>query len=193
MFEQLMQLIQTESTETVVNNPEVPNEYNESVMQEAGASVTSTLQSMLASGQAKDVLSLFKTAPDQVGSHPATQQISGNFMSSIMEKFGLNNGAASNIAGSLIPMVLGKMVGRTNDPNDSSFNIQDIFNGLSNNRTSGIDIGSILSKFSGGLDKDGDGDVDLSDLTSMFSGGSGSGSSSGGGLLDSLKGMLGGR
>ncbi|HCY89450.1 MAG TPA: hypothetical protein DHV17_04240 [Chitinophagaceae bacterium] len=189
MIEQLMQLIQTESTETVINNPEVPNEYNESVMQEAGASVTTTLQNMLASGQAKEVMSLFKTAPDQVGSHPAAQQISGNFMSSIMEKFGLNSGAAGNIAGSLIPMVLGKLVGRTNDPNDSSMNIQDIFNGLSNNRTSGIDIGSIFSKFSGGLDKDGDGDVDLSDITSMFSGGSGSG----GGILDQLKGMLGGR
>jgi hypothetical protein len=63
-------------------------------------------------------------------------------------------------------------------------NIQDIFNGLSNNKTSGLDIGGMFSKFKGGLDKDGDGDTDLNDLKSMFNGG-------GGGILDSLKGMLG--
>lgn len=122
------------------------------------------------------------------------QQISGNFMSSIMEKFGLNNQQAGGIAGSLIPMILGKLVNKTNDPNDSSLNIQDIFNGLSNNKTSGIDIGSIFSKFSGGLDKDGDGDVDLNDLTMIFSGsasGNSNASGNGGGILDKLKGMLG--
>ena len=54
MFEQLMEIIKTHSTETIINNPAVPNEHNETVMQEAGNSVTSTLQQMLASGQVKD-------------------------------------------------------------------------------------------------------------------------------------------
>lgn len=187
MFEQLMEIVRSQSTETIINNPDVPNEHNDAVMQEAGNSVTSTLQQMLASGQVKDVMGFFKTSPDQVSNHPAMQQISGNFMSTIMEKFGLNGQQAGNIAGSLLPSVLGKFIGKTNDPNDSSLNIQDIFNKLSNNKTSGLDIGGIFSKFKGGLDKDGDGDVDLSDLTGMFGG------QSGGGIMDSLKGMLGGK
>ncbi|MFN8246999.1 MAG: DUF937 domain-containing protein [Ferruginibacter sp.] len=190
MFEQLMEIIKTHSTETIINNPAVPNEHNEAVMQEAGNSVTSTLQQMLASGQVKDVMSIFKTAPDKVGDHPAMQQISGNFMGSIMEKFGLNSQQAGGIAGSLLPSVLGGLVKKTNDPADSSLNIQDIFNKLSNNKTSGLDIGGMFSKFSGGLDKDGDGDVDFSDISSMFTGG-GNASSAGGGLMDKLKGMLG--
>lgn len=184
MFEQLFDIIKGQSTETVVANPDVPNEHNESVMAEASSSITNTLQSMLAGGQINDVMGFFKTNPDQIADHPATQQISGNFTSSIMEKFGLNSAQAGNIAGSLIPSVLGKLIHKTNDPSDSSLNIQDIFNGLSNNKTSGLDIGGMFSKFKGGLDKDGDGDTDLNDLKSMFSGG-------GGGILDSLKGMLG--
>lgn len=77
-------------------------------------------------------MSLFKTSPDQVSSHPAMQQISGNFMGSIMEKFGLNSQQAGGIAGSLLPSVLGGLINKTNDPNDKSLNIQDIFNKLSN-------------------------------------------------------------
>lgn len=190
MFEQLMEIIRSQSTETIVNNPDVPNEHNESVMQEAGVSVTSTLQQMMASGQVKELMSLFKTSPGEIGNHPAMQHISGNFMGSIMEKFGLNSQQAGGIAGRLMPSVLGSLISKTNDPKDNSLNIQDIFNTLSNNKTSGLDIGGMFSKFSGGLDKDGDGDVDLKDLSSMLNGG-GTESSAGGGLMDKLKGILG--
>jgi hypothetical protein len=49
----------------------------------------------------------------------------------------------------------------------------------------------MLSKLGGtGLDKDGDGDVDFNDLTAAFSGSSTKG---GGGLMDTLGGMFGGR
>lgn len=192
MFEQLFELIKENSQETVVNNPEIPNEQNEAVMQEAGSSITTTLQSLLAGGNAKDVLSLFNSNPGEVQSQPAMQHISGNFISGLTEKFGFSGSQASGLATSLLPTILGKFIGKTNDPSDNSFNIQDIFNKLSNNGTSGMNIPGMLSKFAGGgLDKDGDGDVDLNDLTAAFSGGGQQ--SGGGGLLDSLKGMLGGR
>jgi len=192
MFEQLFNLIKENSTETIVNNPDVPNEHNEAVMQEASSSITGTLQSMLAEGRGKEVLGLFNSSEEDMQSQPAMQNISGNFVNSLTEKFGISGSQAGSIAGSLIPMILGKLVNKTNNPADNSFNIQDIFNGLSNNGTSGLNIPGMLSKLSGGgFDKDGDGDVDLNDLTAAFSGGKSSGS--GGGILDSLKGMLGGK
>ena len=144
MFEELMNLIKDNSQEAVVNNPDVPNEQNEAVMQEAGVSITSTLQSMLAGGQAKEVLGLFNSSESDIQSQPAMQQISGNFMSGLTEKFGLNGQQAGSIAGSLLPNILGKLVNKTNNPNDSSFNIQDIFNSLSNNGTSGMNIPGML-------------------------------------------------
>lgn len=64
MFDQLMDLVKTYSTESIVNNPDVPNEQNEAVMQEATVSVTETLQQMLSNGQTKEVMSLFKMAPE---------------------------------------------------------------------------------------------------------------------------------
>ena len=76
------------------------------------------------------------------------------------------------------------LVQKTNDPNDSSFDIQGIFNNLSGGSTSGFNMQALLTKFKGaGLDHDGDGDTDLQDLTKMVSGG-------GGGILDKVKGMF---
>ena len=94
---------------------------------------------------------------------------------------------------------------KTNDPNDSSFNIQNIFNSLSGNSTSGLDIQGILSKFTGGgaanttnttannpLDQNGDGNVDLSDITAAFSGNkTADNSGDGGGILNTIKGLFG--
>ena len=90
-------------------------------------------------------------------------------------------------------MILGQLVNRTKDPNDNGFNIQDIFNGLSGGKTSGMDISGLAGKMmQGGLDKDGDGDVDLQDLMGMFSGGGNNASTKqGNNPLDALKGMFG--
>ena len=113
-----------------------------------------------------------------------THSISGGVIENLMNKFGLDRGAASEVANSLVPNVMEGLVRKTNDPNDSSFDIQGIFNGLSGGSTSGLNIQALLNKFKGaGLDQDGDGDTDLQDLTKMLSGG-------GGGLLEKVKGMF---
>lgn len=199
MLDELLNLIKQNSQQAIVENPAVPNEQNNAVMQETGNSIISSLQSMLSGGKAADVLSLFGGQGGNVSDHPVTQNISGNLISNLMSKFGLNNQQAGGIASSILPMVLSKLVHKTNDPNDNSLNIQGIFNSLSGGNTSGLDIQGILSKFTGGnatagagsnpLDKNNDGKVDLSDITAAFSGNSGQGG--GGGILDSLKGLFG--
>ncbi len=209
MLEELLNLVKQSSQEAVVDNPEIPNEQNAAVMEEAGSSVISTLQSMMAGGQANEVMSLFGSNAQSVDNNAVTQNISGNFIENITKKFGISPKVAGSIAAVVIPMIISKLVKKTNDPSDSSFNIQDIFNKLSNNGTSGINITDILSKFGGSsnaqassgggggllgglLDRDGDGDTDLNDLTAAFTNKSGSDSNAGGGgILDQLKGMFG--
>lgn len=152
-----MQLIQQSGQQSVVNNPDVPNEYNEGVMKEAGSSIMSALGNLTQTGQVNEVLA----SPE---GHPAVQDIQGNFATNIIEKFGINQGAAGNIAATLIPTILSAINGKT-----GGLDLQSILQSFG----SGGGNGNIQSTLSGigaqfGLDKDKDGDVDLNDVTKMF-------------------------
>src|SRR5690349_8741998 len=162
MLENLLELVKQHAGEAVVNNPAIPNEQNDAVIRETTESITGGLQNMMASGGMTDVLKMFGGQ----GGNAVTQNISENVMENLMNKFGLNKSAASGIAESLIPGILQKLVSQTNDPNNSNFDVQSIFNSLSGGRTQGLDIKGLIGKVTqGGLDKDGDGDVDLQDIT----------------------------
>ena len=158
MWDQLVNMIQDHVQQSVVNNPEVPNEYNTQVIEEAKNAITSKLADLNASGQTEQAQALLNGA-----GHPEAAAIQNNFASSIMEKFGINSQAASGIAATLIPAVLGAIRGQGGGA--GGLNIQDLLQNLGG--------GNLQSTLSGlgakmGLDKDGDGDVDLNDVTKMF-------------------------
>jgi hypothetical protein len=198
MFEQLMDLVKQNSQEAIVNNPAIPNEQNDAVMHTASSSIMSTLQGLLSSGGASSVLNLFnQNNQSDINNHPVTQAASSNLISTLMSKFGIGSDKAGGIASMLLPMVMSKLVNKTNDSNDGSFNIQGIFNSLSGGKTGGMDIGSLVSQFGGNaLDKNHDGKVDLSDLTAAFSGAgntqqTNTTQNSGGAIMDTIAGLFG--
>lgn len=185
MLDNLITLVREQAGDAVINNPTVPNDRNEEVIATTGESIAGGLQNILASGGVKDVLKLFGGQDQATPNNPVVQNLSGNVIQQLMNKFGFDQQAASGIAGNLVPDVLQKLVSKTNDPNDNSFDIQGIFNQLSGGKSQSINIQGLLGKVTqGGLDKDGDGDTDLQDVMAMFSGGQG------GNLLDSVKGFF---
>ncbi|MBK9425426.1 MAG: DUF937 domain-containing protein [Bacteroidetes bacterium] len=172
MFETLVQLVKDHAGDAIINNPAIPNEKNDEAIQHASKSIVSGLQGELASGNAKDVISLL-TGKSGIGQNPAVAKISGNVASGLAEKFGLNSSQAAGMVASLLPGVLGSLVNKTNDPNDKSIDLGGIFSSLTGGKTSGIDFGKML-------DKDGDGSS-MDDLAGMLSGGA----------KDAMKGQLG--
>lgn len=186
MLDNLINLVREQAGDAIINNPTVPNERNEEVIAATGQSIAGGLQNMLSSGGLKDVLKLFGGQDAPAASNPVVQNVSGNVIQQLMNGFGLDQQAANGIAGRLVPDVLQKLVSKTNDPSDNSFDIQGIFNQLSGGKSQGYNIQALLGKvMQGGLDKDGDGDTDLQDIMAMF-GGKGGGTN----LLDSVKGFF---
>jgi uncharacterized protein YidB (DUF937 family) len=183
MLDQLTNLVKQYAGDAIINNPAIPNERNDEAINETSSSIAGGLQNMLSSGGAQDILKMF-SGNQSVSNSTVTNNVSGGVIQNLMSKFGLDQSTASNIANKLVPNVMQNLVQKTNDPNDSSFDIQGIFNGLSGGSTSGFNMQALLNKLKGaGLDQDGDGDTDLQDLTKMLSGG-------GGGILDKVKGMF---
>jgi hypothetical protein len=172
MLEQLTQLIRQSGLQSVINNPEVPNQHNDEVIAEAQNSILSTFGKLSANGETQQVNEALDSSE-----HPVTKDIQQNFAGNIMEKFGINSATAASIAATLIPTVLNAIKGGKTQGGGSTagFNIQDILSSLggANFGNGGFGSGNIQSSINNiggklGLDKDGDGDVDLNDITKMF-------------------------
>jgi hypothetical protein len=121
----------------------------------------------------------------------------GHFAGKLMSKFNLGGQQANNVASNLIPSVIGNLVNKTNDPNDSSFSLEKLLNSITGGQTeqvaqqSGINIGDLISQFSGGQQSNGSGGG-LMDIVSQLAGGAQQQqqSNGGGGLMDLIKGFI---
>lgn len=178
MFEQLMDLVKQHAGGAINNNPDVPNEQNEAVTTAAGGSIMDTLKSLVSGGGASQLTDLFhsQSTGQDVSDHPVTQTVTSDLISNLMNKFGFNSDQAGGIANNLVPKVINSLTHKTNDPNDSSFDLQ-----------------GILSSLGGGLlDRNHDGKVNMGDITSAFGGGgTGDGQTGSDGIVDKIKGLFG--
>ena len=164
MFEQLSQLVQQFGQDTVVKNDAVPNEHNEAVMNEASSSILDGLKNMAAQGNVSDLAGLFEGNNASDASNPVVQKLTEQLSGNLGQKFGMSSDDASGVAGSLIPKVLGSLVGNAKDPNHKGFEVSDLVNAISGgNGNSGLM--DAVSKYGGqfGLDQNADGKVDMSD------------------------------
>jgi hypothetical protein len=182
MVENLNNLVKQNADAAIINNTAIPNERNDEAVQEASTAIEESLKTSLSEGNVKEVANLFNNTGENVTANPVTKQATGNFIDRLQSRFGLDVNQAANIANNLIPTVLKRLVQKTADPADNSFDIQKIFNEVSSGKTAGVNVQGMLAKLKGSMDKDGDGDVDLQDLKAFFSGS--------GGVVDKIKGLF---
>lgn len=194
MFEDILQgLIKQAGQSAVVENNEVPNEQNENVMSEIMSGLMGGLSNQAnAQGGVGSLLGLLGNSSNAQQSsslmnNPMVASIAQNIIGNIMQKFGMNSNVASGIVANMLPSVLGGLISKTNDPQDSSIDMGGIMNVLSGGKTSGIDFGSILSQ---GANVMADGKLDMNDLINLASGGGNQNSQGAGGMMGSLLGGL---
>ena len=169
MIEKLNQLVKENAQDAIVNNPDIPNERNEEAVSAASMSIFDALKQQVSSGNVSELVNMFKGGGDESG-NAVVQQASSGFAAKL-GGMGVNIDSAKSIAASLIPMLMAKFANKTKDPNDKSFDIQDI-----------------MSQVAGP-----DGKFQLSDLTNMFGGqdqAKGSPDDKSGGMMDKLKGLF---
>ncbi len=145
MLEQLKSLVKEYASDAIITNPAIPNEKNDEAVGLASNSILEGLKHTVSSGNIGDLKNIFSQGEQNIADAPVTQNIKGNFVEKLVQKFGLDHGKAAQIASSLIPLVMSKFVKKTNDPNDSSFDLSNIVSSLA-----GGSVGDMIGKFTGG-------------------------------------------
>jgi hypothetical protein len=192
MLKELFDLVKGEATETVINNPDVPNQYNNDVVAEATNTVASGLRNLVAGGGTHNVLSLFggSTNKKSLLSNPIVSMMMGHFASKLMNKFNMGTNQANNLSGNLIPNVLGKLINKSNDANDSSFSLEKLLASITGGRSNEVNgggIGGLLNQFNGGSQGNGGGLLDI--VKTLAGGAQEQQQKNGGSLLDLIKGF----
>lgn len=144
MFENLLNLVKEHAGDAIINNPAIPNQHNDAAINETTNGIMSALQSQVSGGNLQNIMSMFQGG--NAASSPVASAISSNVASNLMNKFGIDAAQAGNIVQTMLPGVLNSLVNKTNDPNDSSFNLQDIISKVGGN-TGGI--GGMISNLFG--------------------------------------------
>ncbi len=166
MLDQLLNIVKQFGQDTVVNNPEVPNDENQNVMADASKTIANGFQNILAGGGFQNILDLFKgggSSSSQASSgggiggllkNPIVTMMIGYFVSKLINKYKMSPSSASNVANSLIPNALNGLIQKVNDPND-------------NNST----LDNLIGSLTGGGGQSNGGDSPLQDILGTLTGG----------------------
>ncbi|HET9746158.1 MAG TPA: hypothetical protein VFP97_10610 [Chitinophagaceae bacterium] len=194
MLKELFDLVKGEATETVINNPEVPNQYNNDVVAEATNTVASGLRNVVAGGGVQNVLSLFGGGANKKSllGNPIVSMMMGHFASKLMNKFNMGPSQANNLSGNLIPNVLGTLINKSNDTNDSTFSLEKLLASITGGRSNDVasqagGIGGLLRQMNGGGQSNGGGFLDI--VKTLAGGAQEQQQRNGGSLLDLIKGF----
>lgn len=144
MFDNLLKLVQEHAGDAIINNPSIPNEKNEAAINVASEGIVDHLKQLGAQGGLSSILEMFKGG--DVKSNPEVTNIAGNVAGKLIEKFGLDGNQAQNIVGQLVPQVMEKFVNKTNDPDDGSFNLDDIISSVSSGKGN---LGDVFNQVKG--------------------------------------------
>ncbi len=144
MLENLLKLVKENAGDAIINNPAVPNQQNDAVIETTTSSIFETLKTQLSANNITDFVNLFKNNSSLTGNESLLKNVNADVVKNLMTKIGIENAAATGIASSLIPTVLNKLVNKTNDPNDSSFDIKDIVTSLGANNSTFTGIVDML-------------------------------------------------
>lgn len=136
MLENLISLVKENAKESIIDNPVIPNEQNNAACETAASSIFDSLKNIAGNGGIESITQILSN--DGSAQSTAVTEISGNVASELMKKFGLENSAANGIVQSLIPTVISQLSTKTNDPNDSSFDLKGIVGALTGGDTGGI-------------------------------------------------------
>jgi hypothetical protein len=158
MLEQISQLVKQFGQQSVVENPDVPNELNNQVMAEATKTISGGLQNIVSGGGLQSLVNMFTGSQSQGSgsllNNPITSMMVGNLANNLMQKLNLSPAVANAVSNNIIPSVLGTLTTRTAStaPQDNGFNLNSLISAFTGGASggSGLDFQNLLNQFTHG-------------------------------------------
>jgi hypothetical protein len=135
MLDQLILLVKEHAGEAIINNPAIPNEKNEAAISETAGGIFEVLKGQFSGGNADALSGMFKNTGEN---NPIVGQISSVVQQQLVTKFNVSSPQAAQMVQQMIPIVMQRLVKKTNDPNDSSFNMDGILSSLGGGKADDI-------------------------------------------------------
>ncbi len=212
MLDQLLNLVKQYGQDAVIENPEIPNEYNDEVIADATKTIGSGFQNMMAGGGFENILDMFKGGGNAGSSNsgggiggllknPIVTMMIGYFTNKLVNKYKIAPSAASSVSGNLIPSVLNKLISntRSTDPENDAFDFNDLIGSLtggnvatSESQSNGFDFQGLLNQFTDGGNAV-NGGFNISDIITQVTQGAQKNQeqqANSGGLMDLIKGFM---
>lgn len=189
MLENLIQLVASQAQDAIVNNNAIPNEHNQTAINEVGNGIQQALSSQLSAGNLAGIMQMFTSGGNQSSlmSNPIAQSIISQVAGNLASKVGVSPAVATGIASSLLPSVLSQFTQQAADPNNSQFDMNGIMQAISGGQQGGgVDFNQVLNQLQGGQGQQGGG-VDIASIAQQFLGGGGQ---QGGGIADMIGGFF---
>lgn len=146
MLQELLNLVSQHAQDAIVHNSAVPNEYNDAAIQSVTDAIQSGLQSQ-AGSNLSDLVGMIQNG--NLAQSPMVQNIINTAAGSLADKFGVDSNQAASIASSLIPQVMNSFASQTADPNNSTFDLNNVISSLTGGGSSGggPGIASLIGNF----------------------------------------------
>ena len=106
MIDQLINLVEQHAGSAIVNNPAIPNQFNQAAIQDVAQQIFNGLQNHATSGNLQQLTSLFQSGSTNVGSNPIVSQLISSVASSVTSKFNVSPQDAQNMASNLLPAII---------------------------------------------------------------------------------------
>ncbi len=132
MFEKLFSLVKSNAGKAVIENPAVPAEYREAVINEASSSIIEVLKGQMESGKINDLIKFFQLS--KVANTALVTSTINKFANRLNKFYDIDPASAQSISGMLIPSVMQQMVQQSRNESNQEVALSTMLSTLNGNQ-----------------------------------------------------------
>ncbi|MDB5136767.1 MAG: hypothetical protein JWP37_3370 [Mucilaginibacter sp.] len=132
MFEKLFLLVKNNAGKAVMENPEIPEKYRESVINEASSSIIEVLKGQMEAGKLKDLVKFFQFP--EIYNNSLITSVVNKFANKLNKFYGIGPASALVTANSLIPPVMYELIKQSQSEQKNEFTLSSFLSKINGNR-----------------------------------------------------------